>query len=126
MIPYDSSFVPPAPALTVAVSAVHSPDQRLDILALLDTAADLSVLPDTLVDELELAPVGETMVAGFEDRAVPAAVYVVAVHIAGARLYPARVVTHLAKYALLGRNVLNSLFVDLDGPDLQFEVKATR
>jgi len=126
MIPYDLSFVPPAPALTVGVSTVHRPEQKLDVLALLDTAADLSVLPNTLVDELELAPVGETMVAGFEDRTVPASVYVVAVHIAGARLYPARVVTHLAKYALLGRNVLNSLFVRLDGPNLQFEVKATR
>jgi predicted aspartyl protease len=92
----------------------------------LDTAADISVLPDAIVDQLELAPVAETMVAGFESHPVSARVYVVAVHIAGTRLYPARVVTHLAGYALLGRNILNSLFVRLDGPDLQFEVKAAR
>lgn len=126
MIPYDLSFVPPAPALTVGVSAVDRPNQKLPVLALLDPAADITVLPDTLVDQLELAPVAETTVVGFEDRPVLASVYVVAVHTAGARLYPARVVIHRADYALLGRNVLNSLFVRLDGPDLQFEVKATR
>lgn len=126
MIPYDASFVPPAPVLTVAISVVDQPTQRVTVPALLDTAADITVLPDSLVDELELAPVGETLVEGFEGRVVPASVFVVTVHVAGARLYPARVVTHFEEYALLGRNVLNNLFVCLEGPDRQFEVKVRR
>ncbi len=125
MIAYDLDFVPAAPILPVGVSVVNKPNQSFSIPALLDTAADISVLPSTLIDQLELAPVSETMVEGFEGL-VPASVYVVAFHIAGARLYPARVVTHAARYALLGRNVLNSLYIRLDGPDLQFEVKARR
>ena len=64
------------------------------------------------------------MVAGFEDRPIRLPVYVVALHIAGARLYPARFVAHIANYVLLGRNVLNSLFIRLDGPALLFEGKA--
>ncbi|MFQ5340061.1 MAG: retroviral-like aspartic protease family protein [Anaerolineae bacterium] len=126
MIAYDQSFVPPAPVLTVDISVVDEPNQRQAVPALLDTAADISVLPDSLVDQLELAPVTETWVEGFEERAVPASVYVVAVHIAGARLHPARVITHSAEYALLGRNVLNNLFVRLEGPIRQFEIKVRR
>lgn len=125
MIPYDQGFAPPAPVLPVDISIVDRPDRRTTVPALLDTAADITVLPDTLVDQLELAPVAETMVEGFEEQPKRAFVYVVAVHVVGTRLYPARVVTHSAEYALLGRNVLNNLFVRLEGPDLQFGVEAT-
>ncbi len=126
MIPYDQSFAPPAPVVPVDISIVDRPDQKHTVPALLDTAAEIKVLPHTLVDQLELVPVAETMVEGFEEQPIRALVYVVAVHVAGARFYPARVVTHSAEYALLGRNGLNNLFVRLEGPDLQFGVKATR
>lgn len=126
MIPYSLEHMPPAPALTVGISVVDRPDSILNVTALLDTAADISVVPDTLIDQLGLIPVSETMIAGFEERPVHVLVYVVAIHIAGARLYPARVVAHSVSYALIGRNVLNSLFVRLDGPDLLFQVMAVR
>jgi hypothetical protein len=95
MTPYNSEFSPPAPVIAVGISAVGRPDNRFNLLALLDTAADISVLPDTLVDLLELEPTAETFVAGFENQPQRVAVYAVAVHIAGARLYPARFVTHI-------------------------------
>lgn len=126
MIPYNSEYNPPAPILSVDISAVTRPGQRLSVTALLDTAADISALPETIIEQLGLAPVAETMIAGFEDHPIQAKVYVVAIHIAGARLYPARVVVHPAQYARLGRNILNSLFVRLDGPDLMFEVSVKR
>jgi predicted aspartyl protease len=124
VIPYDDRFAPPAPALTIGLSSVHALDRVVPLMALLDTAADICALPDRLIEELELPPVEETVVVGFAEQPIPALVYLLAIHVAGVRLYPARAVAHRADYALLGRNVLNSLHVRLDGPALQFELDA--
>ena len=96
----------------------------LPVRALLDTAADISVLPDRLIEELDLPPVEETIAVGFGEQPRPVLVYAAAIHIAGARIYPARLIAHPEEYALLGRNMLNSLNVRLDGPALEFEIEA--
>jgi predicted aspartyl protease len=106
------------------VSSVHALDRVVSLTALLDTAADLCALPDRLIEELELPPVEETVVVGFEEQPITALVYLVAIQVVGVRLYPAREVAHAADYGLLGRNVLNSLHVRLEGPDLEFDLTA--
>lgn len=51
MYPYDSRFIPPAPALTVSVGPVQGTDQMRQVMAQLDTGADISGVPLTLLDE---------------------------------------------------------------------------
>jgi predicted aspartyl protease len=126
VIPYDPSIAPPASIVTLGVSDIDNPNDLAALRMLIDTAADISVVPAWIIEKLAILPTAETLVAGFEEKPASALVYSVAIHVAGARLYPARVITHPAAYGLLGRNVLNSLVVHLDGPKLEFEISVAR
>lgn len=58
MIPYSHEHLPPAPVLQVTVAHVAHPRRRRLIAALLDTGSDITAIPDRLVAELQLYPVG--------------------------------------------------------------------
>ena len=58
MIAYDRNFDPPAIVLAVSVTGVVQRRPRIDSPAFIDTGADITAVPETLVDKLRLYPIG--------------------------------------------------------------------
>ncbi len=83
------------------------------VATLVDSEADITVLPEGLVQVLGLPPVGEVMVRGVAG-AVRVPVYAAELEAVGTR----RIVEVVAVGVdtLLGRDVLNRWMVTLDGP----------
>jgi predicted aspartyl protease len=94
-----------------------------DIPAQVDTAADMTVLPQTLVDQLGLVQIDRVPARGFDGHVSFVPSYLASIAIRG--LSPT-VVKILASrdepFVLLGRDVLNRHRLVLDGPDLSLEV----
>jgi predicted aspartyl protease len=92
--------------------------------AQIDTAADLTVIPAGLVDELGLLPLDSVSALGFGGHLVTLPTFLVEIQI---RDMSAAIVKVIASpdepYTLLGRDVLNRFSILLDGPNLVLEVR---
>jgi predicted aspartyl protease len=122
-LPYDQSFSPPAPALTVEVFVPGVPDQRRLVLAKLDTAADMTAVPLNLIKQLGMKIASSVEVAGYEADYAVVSTYLVGIELPQARIRRVEVVPISEDYVLLGRDVLNNFFINLNGPELTFDVK---
>ncbi|MDR7463212.1 MAG: hypothetical protein QN209_00750 [Armatimonadota bacterium] len=110
--PYDPRRSPPAPVLPVRLGPPRT-EPATAVAALVDSGADVTVLPEGLPQALGLPQVNEVTVRGVAGTArVP--VYAAELEAAGTR----RIVEAVAvgAEALLGRDLLNGWVVTLDGP----------
>src|SRR5262245_66292861 len=71
---YSKDFVPPAPVVPVLVSTL-GPGRGRQIDAKLDTGADICAIPDFLIAELAIPPVGTVRAAGYAGELREVAVY---------------------------------------------------
>lgn len=125
-ISYDhTQYDPPAPILPVIASRPlgNATTPRRELRALGDTGADLSCIPIDVVSELDLAPVGEIEVSGYDGRTQVKPVFAVSLAVAG---LPPRIFRVIpldgAEETILGRDVLNLLRIQLDGPAAQLTI----
>ena len=126
---FDVTWSPPAPVITVAVAA-RADDEHVLFRALLDSGADVSVLPPTVVEGLNLYATESRDLEAFDDgvqRRHAADLY--EVHIAlpgGVAQGNLQALGHEfvlgQEYIILGRDVLNMWRVTLDGPRLAGEI----
>jgi hypothetical protein len=92
--------------------------------AQIDTAADLSVIPGRLVEELQLVPLDSIAVLGFGGLLLTLPTFLVEFRVRGLDPVTVKVLaSHDEPYALLGRDVLNRFTVLLDGPNLVLELR---
>jgi len=121
---YNQQVKPPAPFAYASVSATAEGAPSLECPAQLDTAADLSVVPRRIVDQLQLDRLGEFETLGFGGHVMTMPTFLVRIQLRG---LPSQVVEVLASreepYVLLGRDVLNRFRVTLDGPNLMLEIE---
>lgn len=120
-IPYDVAYRPPAPVLPVGVSAGGAAIVMVPMLV--DSGADVTLLPAELVRRLRLPWVDSIAVSGFGGVRQQAAVHAATLTLGGTQLV-ARVVA--SDEALLGRDVLASFVLELDGPRARLTVRAGR
>ena len=125
MWPYDRDVEPPAPFLRVLVHPPGHPDVAQSIRAKLDTGADVSAIPASLVEELGLRPESQLLIEGYDLRLVTLHTYYVALVVAQVRFRRLEVITFPEKYVLLGRDVLNHFYARLNGPELMFDLSPT-
>ncbi len=113
---YDTDFSPPAPVLPLRDGA---PRGRASVLlpALVDSGADITVVPLQLAVDLELPAVGSMTVYGFGGEALPAVIYAATLQIGGAEEIAE--VLAVGDEGLVGRDLLNRWRVTLDGPRLR-------
>lgn len=121
IFPYNTAFIPPAPALTAEVRNAQT-GQTQTVLAKFDTAADGSIIPDDLVKSLELVAFDEILAIAFDGGLQRCPSYLIDVSLAGRTFTDLEVVSAPLPYLLLGRDVLNELVVVFHGPSLQFEI----
>jgi hypothetical protein len=118
-----SQLQPPAPFVYVTLRNPITGAEQQDVPAQLDTAADRSLLPDSLARVLGLSQIGTIAIggAGGVIQTMPSYPVEVAVH-----NLPAQIVEVVASageaWALLGRDILNAHRLVLDGPQLVLEI----
>jgi hypothetical protein len=120
---YLRQLRPPAPFVNLTLQSPVSGDELRDVPAQLDTAADRTLLPEALVQALNLPQIGSTPVGGVGGLVQNMPTYPVRVAIHN---FPAQTVEVVASagenWVLLGRDVLNVQRLLLDGPNLVLEI----
>lgn len=89
---------------------------------LVDTGADLSVLPRPMVQALDLPQVSMTRIQGVTGAAEQTSVHAVTLELAGNTIL-AEVVA-CGDEGILGRDVLNRFVLELDGPRATLSVRS--
>ena len=121
---YNQQITPPAPFVHVSIRPPERGIAVSDLPALLDTAADITVIPARVAEELHLIPLDETPIGGFDGRLSWVSTFLVQLEL---RHSTPRVIRAVASrdepYVLLGRDVLNDHRVVLDGPGLRLEIE---
>jgi len=120
---YDLSVEPPAPFVDLLVSEPSQSQSARQVAAKLDSAADISAIPATLVAQLNLHAASTLLIEGYDLRPVVVSTYYVTVELAGYRHTLVEVVATGEEYMLLGRDILNSYYLHLNGPDLTVEIE---
>lgn len=120
MIPYDSSFEPPAPTLPIILTGVEHGRGGQNFQAIIDTGADITAVPTSLKDSLKLNPFGRLQLE--DARGVIAPVYTFEVQVAVAGQAPVLLEVILAPFpfVVLGRDWLQDYYLLLNGPEQQF------
>ncbi len=119
---YDTSQLPPAPFLPVRLTSLAEHSESITVQAKLDTGADLTAIPDALIERLHLMPASEIEVEGYDGRRATLRAYDVNLQIDQLSVAGLLVIGFAEDYVLLGRDVLNRLRVLLDDPALTTEV----
>lgn len=115
-IAYDNAnFDPPAPVLTVYFSPPTVIENFKEIKGQIDTGADYTCVPEALVRELNLRSIGDVKARDFHNRTVTLRAYLAKVRIPLIFEDTIRVIGTNDKVALIGRDILNKLSLELDG-----------
>jgi predicted aspartyl protease len=125
MMEYSRDFDPPAPFMNIIITASKDSEPRRSVGALLDTGAEVSVIPLQIVHELELSPYAEMIIEAFDGRRQRVNLYAVTLEVADTCLSSVRAVAYPTSYAILGRDVLNLFLTILNGPHLSFDITAS-
>lgn len=121
--PYDTNnFNPPAPVLEVSLSSPVSQAEVIKIPAILDSGADMTVIPQNIVQQLQLKYVDEISAVGYEGIVKKTFVYSTKIIFENIGNFIIRVITSDNDHALIGRDIINKWSVFLKGRDKIFEI----
>ena len=116
---YNQQVNPPAPFVHVTLHRAVGDEAISDLPAQLDTAADLTVVPLRLIEELELVPLDAVPVLGFGGILVDVPTFLVRLSLRGGEPLTLKVLgSRDEPHILLGRDVLNRHRFVLDGQAL--------
>jgi predicted aspartyl protease len=117
-VPYSDRYEPPAPVLRTLISVPEggTGSPAAEVVALCDTGADITALPLNIVVTLGFAEVDEIEIAPYEGEPTTKRVYTAVLHLPGSNPQLSRVVPFDGEEAILGRDLLNSVRIELDGP----------
>lgn len=115
---YNQQVQPPAPFIYVTVSVPGQAARSVRIPALIDSGADMTVIPPRLLTDLRLIRFSEVGIGGFRSAARPLDTFLVTLQIHDWMIEAVEVISGDDSYGILGRDVLNQFLLTLDGPDL--------
>lgn len=121
---YDRlNFSPAMPVLTIKLSRSDGSDRSIVFDALVDTSADGTLIPLDLLEAVGAPYVDRAYLRGITGRRKRVDLYVVAVEVGDNRVPGIRsVAVPPRELPILGRDVLNSLRLLLDGPTNSLEI----
>jgi predicted aspartyl protease len=120
---YDTSTQPPAPFIEFDVVSPQDSTQQRPAQGLLDTGAEVSVLPVEILTALQIPKASSMSVESWDGSPTFVTTHIVTLGIADAHLDSTEVVAAPMPYAILGRDVLNHFILTLNGKELSFELK---
>lgn len=122
---YDrDNFNPPAPVLEISLTVPNSLFSKnyIKSIALLDTGADITVIPQWMVEQLQLKYVDEILASGYDGLPKKTFVYSVKIIIDNLEDFVIRTIAIDKEYVIIGRNMLNKWSLYLKGRDNIFEI----
>jgi len=120
---YNTQRKPPAPFVLVTIRHPLSGAEVRDVPAQLDTGADRSLIPQAIVDALELNFSGSLTIGGVGGTVEEMKLYPASVGIHRLEPQLVEVLSHPDEpWVLLGRDLLNNFRLLLDGPGLALEI----
>jgi hypothetical protein len=119
---YSTEFDPPAPVVGFTVYCPVDHGRAASVEGELDSGAEISVVPQRLVDELHLMPRRVMIAQGYDGTQSQWATYMVDLQVEGHLVNDLEVIALPRQGAILGRDVLNRFIVTLNGKELTFEV----
>ena len=122
---YDSAqFDPPAPLAKVLLRTPDHARSISDVAMLIDSGADVSLIPASCADQLALQSEEEGFALRGFDGSTSLGSTVNAEILFEGRVFRGRFLLINQTYGVLGRNVLNHVTLLLDGPRLQWRFDA--
>lgn len=121
--PYNPSYYPPAPTLQIRFAIAETGLSTDDVLGIVDTGADATIVPIHYLEQIEAAVEGYGRVRGHWGSATSVNLYAVDVAVEEI-VFPGILVVgdEEGDEVILGRDVLNRMRLLLDGLQLQSEV----
>ncbi len=114
---------PPAPFVNVVLRNPVTGTELRDVPAQLDCAADRTILPGSVVNSLSLPQVGTMTLGGFGGVSYTPPTYAILLGLHDMPIKQFKFAAHMGEsWVLLGRDVLNSYRILLDGPALALEI----
>jgi predicted aspartyl protease len=120
---YDDGYLPPAPSLEISLAVPDEAFRIGPLQALVDTGADATLVPASHLEQLSLQVDNRKYLRSQwgEQRVVDT--YFLDVGIGGMRLPAVEIVADpLSDEVIVGRNILNRLILNLDGPAQALEL----
>ena len=117
---YNKQYVPPIPVLSVRFYSPLTDKFAGPYEAIVDTAADASLLPHTILHEIGAEETSPGWLRGVTGDRRPVALFYVDIYL-GSQSYPGiRVMADVKGHeVILGRDVLNKMALFLDGKNQQ-------
>ncbi|GIK58620.1 MAG: retroviral-like aspartic protease family protein [Chloroflexi bacterium] len=125
MTPYSTEFDPPAAVVQIQVAGVVHTRPRVTISAILDTGADLTAVPETLAERLDLYPTERMAIEDVNGQTTIAHTYMVRLRIANKTISEHKVLLTGLDFGIIGHDLLNTFYVLLNGPESTFEMAET-
>ena len=120
---YNQQIDPPGSFVLVNVSTGDGSQSVDQVPAQVDTGADLTVVPDSVVRQLRLASRGDMTISGFGADPEMRPTYLVQIQVHDLTAFKVEVLSDpTGSYILLGRDVLNHFRLVLDGPNQRLEL----
>lgn len=114
---YDTSYDPAAPVILIGLSPSGEAAIRRQVSALLDSGADATMIPVDILSNAGARYVEQRQMRGVTGESVRVNLYLTAVHIGDPVVYGIRAIAMPpGSECIIGRDVLNQLDVNLNGP----------
>jgi hypothetical protein len=120
---YDRTlFAPPAPVALVDLRSQKTGRSRPDVPMLIDSGADVSLVPASVLGELGIEPASDKFyeLIGFDGRSAMVPVAKLELLFCR-RTFRGQFLIVEQPWGVLGRNILNAVSVLLDGPRLAWD-----
>ncbi|MBU4266868.1 MAG: hypothetical protein L6243_07140 [Candidatus Altiarchaeales archaeon] len=123
MIKYEGTkHNPPAPVINITITVPDSSTSR-DISGLIDTGGDGTLIPMSIIDDLNLQPVGEWDILDFEGTYVGTkTTYSANISLGDINFDLIAVAPFEDEEAMIGRDIINELTILLKGKEQIFEI----
>ena len=112
---YDTSYDPAMPVVEIEISNLDEPSQSVKLLALVDSGADITFIPEKHLKAVKAESVRKGNVRGIWGNSQPADIYMIKMAIGPYEFFGVRVVGDKRGQTILGRNILNEVIVTLNG-----------
>jgi predicted aspartyl protease len=123
MRPLLPGFGLPAAIVGVSVQNPNAPERQRNLDGIIDTGADLSLIPATLAEQIGVRSHTRMFVSGVDGLNLEHPVFIVNLEFAETKLERRAVCTWNGTFAILGRDVLDEFIFVYDGKTGQFEIR---
>lgn len=122
MTKFDPSYEPPAPTTKIILRNIATGERLRNIDMLLDTGADITLLPKSYIETLEIKPSENQKyeLTGFDGSIVLAEIFYLQIIFLGKRFTGNYCVVD-SRTGVLGRDILNQISLLFDGPNLEWD-----